>query len=76
MRRVGQLIARGIEAVERYVMPADRHERSAVLRAFRADIASNVTLAELRQEVEQLCADFPIYPELDYRSDAVAGGNP
>jgi hypothetical protein len=46
------------------------------LRAFRADIASNVTLAELRQEVEQLCADFPIYPELDYRSDAVAGGNP
>ena len=76
MRLVGQLVARGIEAVEHYVMPSDRLERSAFLKAFRADIASNVTLAQLRKEVAQLCADFPIYPELDYRSDASAGGNP
>jgi glycine/serine hydroxymethyltransferase len=76
MRRVGQLIARAIEAVERYVMPSDRHERSTFLRTFRADIASNVTLAQLREEVAQLCVDFPIYPDLDYPSDAIAGGRP
>ncbi len=75
MRLVGQLIARVIATVEHYVMPSDRHERSASLRAFRQDIASNAALAELRKEVAQLCADFPIYPELDYRSDATTGAN-
>ena len=76
MRLVGQFVARGIEAVEHYVMPSDRHERAAFLKVFRADIASNPTLAQLRKEVAQLCADFPIYPALDYRSDATTGANP
>jgi glycine hydroxymethyltransferase len=75
MRIIGQLVARGIEAVKGYAMPSDRHERLGSLRAFRADIASNVTLAQIRMEVERLCADFPIYPELDYPSDAAAEGN-
>jgi hypothetical protein len=76
MRLVGQFVARGIQAVEHYVMPSDRHERAAFLKVFRADIASNPTLAQLRKEVAQLCADFPIYPELDYRGDATAGAKP
>ncbi len=69
MRQIGQLVARAIEAVGHYVMPSNRQERSASLRSFRQDLVSNAALAELREEVTRLCADFPIYPELDYRSN-------
>jgi glycine hydroxymethyltransferase len=66
MSDIARLIARVLEQVTSYAMPADREARAASIARFRADIAGNARLAELRKQVEQLCDQFPLYPELEF----------
>jgi glycine/serine hydroxymethyltransferase len=66
MRVIGQLIVQVIDEIKTYHMPVVRAERAACLARFREEIAGNPRLAEVRQQVEELCAQFPLYPELVY----------
>ena len=66
MRVIGQLIVQVINEIKIYHMPVVRTERAACLARFREEIAGSPRLAELRQQVKELCAQFPLYPELVY----------
>ncbi len=66
MRDIARLIAQVLEEVTGYRMPSDREARVVSIARFRADIADNATLAELRKQVKHLCDRFPLYPELEF----------
>ena len=59
MEKVGEWIAKAIMKVKDCKLPA-KEERSAYLAKFKKDIAGNENLKKIRQEIKELCKDFPV----------------
>lgn len=64
MKTIGRIIADATKEVMSYSMPEDKTQRSAYLSGFREELKSKQKLQQLRNEVLQLCSQFPLYPEL------------
>ncbi|MDR7517619.1 MAG: serine hydroxymethyltransferase [Armatimonadota bacterium] len=60
MDRLAEWIAAVAGEVEEFHLPEDRDRRAAVLREFRRSIQDNRRLAEVREEVRELCLRFPV----------------
>jgi glycine hydroxymethyltransferase len=63
MEKVGEFIARSIKEVNMYRLPSEIKERPAYLKKFKADIAGNTNLKQLREEVREFCKGFPVPAE-------------
>ena len=61
MKIIAGWIAQVLAEVKDYRLPEIREERSAYLKKFREDMAKNVTLKEINNEVKELCKKFPVY---------------
>ncbi|MDR7402911.1 MAG: serine hydroxymethyltransferase [Armatimonadota bacterium] len=60
MDRLAEWIAAVAGEIEEFHLPEDRDRRAAVLREFRRSIQDNRRLAEVREEVRELCLRFPV----------------
>jgi glycine hydroxymethyltransferase len=60
MRQVARWIAQVIQVVKDEQLPAERTERAAFLKAFRARALKNKELLIIRKEVKALCKKFPL----------------
>jgi glycine/serine hydroxymethyltransferase len=65
MGAVADMIARIIKEVAPSELPEDKEERAACLKKFKADMKSNRTVGDVRDQVIALCSRFPLYPELE-----------
>ncbi len=65
MVQIADLLAKAIMEVKDNNLPDDRDERNAYLKKYKADIKSNQKIKEVRQGVLEICARFPLYPELE-----------
>jgi len=61
MEKVGGWIAEIWEEVNQYNLPEDKEERSIYLKKFREELSNNQKLHRIRQEVFELCKQFPLY---------------
>ncbi|MEK7592387.1 MAG: serine hydroxymethyltransferase [Patescibacteria group bacterium] len=60
MKIIGNLIADCIDAVKKYRVPADKEERTELLKKMRKEIAVNKTLLAVRAKVKKLTRGFII----------------
>ncbi|MDO8470615.1 MAG: serine hydroxymethyltransferase [bacterium] len=60
MKRIGGFIARIAQEIKTLHLPEDKEQRILYLKEFRANLASNVNVKEVRKEVQELCSSFPI----------------
>ncbi len=60
MECLAEWIAAVAEEIEEFHLPDDRDRRAAVLREFRRSLQDNRRLAEVREEVRELCLRFPV----------------
>ncbi len=65
MVQIADMIARIIKEVSSNELPEDKEGRIAYLKRFRADLKSNRTVEEVRNQVLGICKRFPLYPELE-----------
>ncbi len=61
MKQIAKWIARAIKEVAHYNLPEDKQERKELLKTFKADIARNENLQNIREEVREMCKQFPLY---------------
>ncbi|MDE1822841.1 MAG: serine hydroxymethyltransferase [Candidatus Micrarchaeota archaeon] len=64
MNQIGRIIAEACNEIKYYSMPENKEERSAYLAKFRDEAGKNPKLQALKKEVIELCAKFPLYPDL------------
>ncbi len=65
MRTIGKLIAEVINEVKGYELPGDKEARQEYLKKFKAEVAENKKLIEIRQKVSELCSHFQLYPDIN-----------
>ncbi|MDE1860846.1 MAG: serine hydroxymethyltransferase [Candidatus Micrarchaeota archaeon] len=63
MKAIGGFIAEAVQEIKGYKLPG-KAERPAYIKKFREEILQNEKLEEVKNGVMQLCARFPLYPEL------------
>jgi glycine hydroxymethyltransferase len=61
---IGNWIAEIIFEVHGYEMPDEKLARNEAIQKFRSNIATNEKIKKIKQEVVELCKQFPLYPEL------------
>ena len=64
MRKIGALISKVIKSVKDYELPQGKTERSECLAKFREELKGKTEIEEVREEVLEICKDFPLYPGL------------
>lgn len=64
MRKIGALISKVIKSVKDYELPQGKTERSECLAKFREELKGKKEIEEVREEVLEICKDFPLYPGL------------
>lgn len=57
-------IARVITAVQNYVLPDDKAQIKQYLERFRKEIAENKEIIHVKNEVKELCKQFPVYEKI------------
>lgn len=60
MEQVGAWIARAIHEVAAYRLPQDSKTRAAYLEKFKKEIAQNLQLTAIREEIRLFTKDFPL----------------
>jgi len=60
MEKVGEWIARAIEEVKEYRLPANPKERIAYVEKCKAEITNNQNLKKIHEEIKDLTGRFPI----------------
>lgn len=60
MIKIGDWVARVINEVEGYVLPADKEGRQELLKKFRSEIVKNKNLLAIQKEVSSLAKKFPV----------------
>jgi len=60
MGKVGEWIAKAIMEVKNYKLPNAKEERGAYIAKFKTDIAANESLKKIREEIKDLCKNFPV----------------
>jgi glycine hydroxymethyltransferase len=61
MEQIADWIVRVVAEVKAEVLPADRAERRAFIKAFRSRALENKNLLAIRQEVEAMASKFPLF---------------
>lgn len=64
MVAIGDIIADIFEEIKTYKLPP-KEERAEYLQNFRKEIRENKKITEARERVKQLCARFPLYPNME-----------
>lgn len=64
MKRVGKWITEVINEVKNYQYFSEKEKRQAELEKFRSEIAQNQTIQRVREEIKELCKNFPV-PGID-----------
>jgi glycine hydroxymethyltransferase len=59
--KIGQWIVRVIEHVKNETLPAERKARGPFVRAFKQKIVDDPYLLEIKQEVKEMAAQFPLF---------------
>ena len=65
MKIIGKWIADVVKEVKEFTLPDGKEERAAYLKNFKESIRKNKKIAQIRNEVIELCNDFPLYPGLE-----------
>ncbi len=60
MKKVGQWIAAAIQEVSNYKLPENKEERPNYIAKFKQEISSNTKLEKIREEIKELCKNFPV----------------
>ncbi|HEX8923166.1 MAG TPA: serine hydroxymethyltransferase [Patescibacteria group bacterium] len=60
MEKVGKWIAEIIRIIGEREIPEDKEERKNYLQNFREEMKKNKRINEIREEVEKMCAEFPV----------------
>lgn len=60
MEKIGEWIAKAILEVKGYQLPDKKEERNAYIAKFKTELAGNVNIKKIRQEVKDLCKNFPV----------------
>lgn len=60
MERIAEWIVAVFEEIKSYQLPEGKEERSAYLAQFRKEIAENERLRAIKNQVQELCANFPL----------------
>jgi glycine hydroxymethyltransferase len=60
MKKVGKWLAGVINEVKDYKYYPDKEKRQAELEKFRKEISQNENLKRIRQEISELCKNFPV----------------
>ena len=61
MKKIAKLIADVTEHVQDHVLPEDKDARKAYMKTFRAELKNDTFYADVNEEVQKMCNDFPIY---------------
>ena len=61
MKKIGMWIYEVIEETKKYKLPEDKVQRKEVLKNFRSEIKENSKLKEIKNQVAELCKQFPVY---------------
>ena len=61
MQKIGGWISAAVDETRNYRLPETKEERRELLKQFRAEIAENQKLKEIRSEVKEFCRNFPLY---------------
>jgi glycine hydroxymethyltransferase len=61
MNEIAGWIARVVEEVKDEVLPSDKQERRTFIKDFRVRALQNKNLLAIRQEVEQMAGQFPLF---------------
>jgi glycine hydroxymethyltransferase len=64
MRAIADLITKIIKEVSANELPDDKEARAAYLKNFRESLKANKIVEDVRKQVLEICARFPLYPEL------------
>lgn len=65
MAQIGKWIAAAIGETKKYRLPEDKKQIGAYVKEFKAEIGQNAALKSIKEEVMQLCRQFPLYPGLE-----------
>ncbi len=65
MEKIGKWIAEVISEVKDFDLPDDKEERKEHLKKFKESVKGNKNLKRIKGEVEDLCRNFPLYPDFD-----------
>ncbi len=60
MEKIGEWIARAIMEMKDCKLPEKKEERSAYIAQFKKDVAANAAIKKIREEVRELCKNFPV----------------
>ena len=60
MEKVGEWIAIIVGEIGKYKLPAEKEQRASYLKIFREEIANSSVIKQVRQEVRELCREFPV----------------
>ena len=61
MRKIGSWIHEVIEETKNYKLPDDKTQIREILKNFRSEIKENPKLKEIKNQVVELCTQFPVY---------------
>lgn len=64
MKQIGNLLAQVVKETRTYEMPSDKNARIEAIRRFRAGIAQNDVIKEVKAKSLELCGRFPLYPDV------------
>jgi glycine hydroxymethyltransferase len=64
MRTIGDWISAVINETRGEVLPEDKLERREAASRFRANVKTNVRITQVKEQVIDLCKQYPLYPEL------------
>lgn len=65
MEKIGNWIVEIVNEVANYQLSEDKTQRQTDLQNFRDDISKNEKIKQVREQVLDLCKQFPLYPELE-----------
>lgn len=60
MEKIGAWIARVVNEVKSFKLPATKEERLPYIKQFKKTIAQNKNLQTIRNEIKELCRNFPV----------------
>lgn len=61
MKKVGKWIANICKYISKFEMPRDKEERKKIISKFNEEIEKEELLIKTREEVKELCKEFPLY---------------
>ena len=60
MEKVGEWVAKAIMEAKSYKLPENKADRAAYIAKFKEEIKKNPTLKKIREEIKELCKNFPV----------------